>query len=212
MARERLTGSISLKFNKDREPVHNRGFRKSHPFLQNLCLPDHSELNCRKKLASFCFYFIEKNENHGKQKRKQRRKKKKEDHFTAGIGTFRKTRTSDECKLWSPAHFSFFMESGLRRNETSPEDPQHKERYVCSQCGTTLFDAAAKFEAGCGFPSFWQHSGNNVKQNLLLTYGRRRIQLLCAACGQHLGHLFESKVTPSSVRYCINSRSIVTKK
>jgi peptide-methionine (R)-S-oxide reductase len=80
--------------------------------------------------------------------------------------------------------------------------------YVCAACGHPLFDAAAKFNAGCGFPSFWLHKNDGVKQNPLSTYGRERTQLLCANCGLHLGHLFPNKHTPSGVRYCINRESI----
>ncbi|HUC83498.1 MAG TPA: peptide-methionine (R)-S-oxide reductase [Flavisolibacter sp.] len=103
------------------------------------------------------------------------------------------------------------MESGLTGKQFVPLTPQSNDRFVCSKCGTTLFDAAFQFDAGCGFPSFWQHKDANVKQKLLLTYGRKRIQLLCAACGQHLGHLFENKQTPTGVRYCINGQSITRK-
>lgn len=80
--------------------------------------------------------------------------------------------------------------------------------YVCAACGTALFEAAQKFEAHCGFPSFWLHIGDNVKFNQLNTYGRERIQLLCNHCGHHLGHLFPNKQTPTGVRYCINKDSI----
>jgi peptide-methionine (R)-S-oxide reductase len=81
--------------------------------------------------------------------------------------------------------------------------------YVCSACGHPLFPAAKKFDAGCGFPSFWMHKGDGVKQNPLSTYGRDRIQLLCNSCGQHLGHLFPNKYTPTGVRYCINKEAIL---
>jgi peptide-methionine (R)-S-oxide reductase len=80
--------------------------------------------------------------------------------------------------------------------------------YVCAACGNALFDAAAKFDAGCGFPSFWMHKADAVKLNPLSTYGRERIQLLCHNCGQHLGHLFPNKNTPTGVRYCINKEAI----
>jgi len=80
--------------------------------------------------------------------------------------------------------------------------------YVCARCGNPLFAAAEKFNAGCGFPSFWMHLGNHVKLNPLDTYGRHRTQLLCAACGLHLGHLFPHKHTPTGLRYCINATTI----
>jgi peptide-methionine (R)-S-oxide reductase len=100
------------------------------------------------------------------------------------------------------------MEGSLNRKQSSPaEDLQTKNIYACSKCGNTLFEATHKFDAGCGYPSFWQHSGG-VKENLLQTYGRSRIQLLCNKCDQHLGHLFKSKQTASGVRYCINANAI----
>jgi peptide-methionine (R)-S-oxide reductase len=80
--------------------------------------------------------------------------------------------------------------------------------FVCSNCSSLLFEANKKFEAGCGFPSFWMHFDDNVKLNPLITYGRNRVQLLCNTCGQHLGHLFDNKFTPTKVRYCINENAI----
>ncbi len=85
---------------------------------------------------------------------------------------------------------------------------QEKGIYTCSKCGTTLFEAAKKFDSRTGFPSFWGHVGDHVKENFLDTYGRERIQLLCKSCGQHLGHLFPNKTTPTGVRYCVNADSI----
>ncbi len=83
-----------------------------------------------------------------------------------------------------------------------------QETYACTNCGNELFSAAAKFDSGTGFPSFWQHIDDHVKQQFLDTYGRERIQLLCSSCGQHLGHLFPNKKTPTGVRYCINKEAI----
>ena len=84
--------------------------------------------------------------------------------------------------------------------------------YTCSNCGQPLFDASKKFDAGCGFPSFYIHKGNAVKENALYTYGRDRIQLLCNSCGQHLGHLFKNNFTPTNLRYCISEKAILFKK
>lgn len=84
--------------------------------------------------------------------------------------------------------------------------------YLCSRCGTPLFEAAKQFDAGCGFPSFWLHMGEQVRLNPLHTYGRERIQLLCNNCDQHLGHLFAHKQTPTQLRYCINAEAIQYRK
>ena len=80
--------------------------------------------------------------------------------------------------------------------------------YACTNCGHELFDADKKFDSGTGFPSFWLHKDENVKQQFLDTYGRERIQLLCNSCGLHLGHLFPNKKTPTKLRYCINASAI----
>ena len=80
--------------------------------------------------------------------------------------------------------------------------------YVCANCDAALFRSNTRFEAGCGFPSFWKHIDQQVKFNPLDTYGRHRIQLLCNSCGMHLGHLFDNKFTPTKVRYCISHVAI----
>ena len=90
-------------------------------------------------------------------------------------------------------------------------DENEQTIYACSVCGSTLFVPDKKFDSGCGFPSFWAHIGDNVKQNKLDTYGKSRIQLVCSQCGLHLGHLFEHTLTPTHVRYCINAEAIKLK-
>jgi peptide-methionine (R)-S-oxide reductase len=80
--------------------------------------------------------------------------------------------------------------------------------YVCARCRHALFAAHQQFDAGCGFPSFWWHLEGGITQKPLHTYGRSRIQLLCSHCGQHLGHLFPNKHTPTGLRYCISKTSI----
>ncbi|WP_066831987.1 peptide-methionine (R)-S-oxide reductase [Rufibacter ruber] len=84
--------------------------------------------------------------------------------------------------------------------------------YHCRRCGEALFSAQQKFDSKTGFPSFWAHLGENVQQQLLTTYGRERIQLLCHRCGLHLGHLFQDERTPSRVRYCINTDAVQCQK
>ena len=91
-------------------------------------------------------------------------------------------------------------------------DPSEREKqsgiYTCAECGQILFEAKYKFEVGSGFPSFWAQVEENIEQNLLKTYGRTRIQLLCSQCKQHLGHLFDDARTPTNVRYCINTDAL----
>lgn len=101
------------------------------------------------------------------------------------------------------------LEKKGKRKQTIPQGEKKQEGiYRCSNCACALFDAEKKFDSRTGFPSFWSHIGNNVKENFLDTYGRERIQLLCNGCGLHLGHLFPNKTTPTKIRYCINADSI----
>lgn len=98
----------------------------------------------------------------------------------------------------------------MQRKQQRRQNPAQEEQalYVCTTCGNELFEEDKKFDSKTGFPSFWMHFGGNVEQKFLDTYGRKRIQLLCRQCGQHLGHLFPNKKTPSKLRYCINAASI----
>lgn len=79
--------------------------------------------------------------------------------------------------------------------------------YVCRQCGLPLFDAKAKFEAGCGWPSFDESYPYAVKE--LLDADGERIEIQCARCGGHLGHVFKGEqLTEKDTRHCANSLSL----
>jgi len=80
--------------------------------------------------------------------------------------------------------------------------------YLCRCCGKPLFDAATKFDAGCGWPSFYQALAGKVKYQPDTSHGMQRTEILCANCDAHLGHVFDDGPKPTGQRYCVNSVSL----
>jgi len=113
-------------------------------------------------------------------------------------------------EILTPEQFRVLREEGTERAFTGALWDHHaKGTYVCAACGLPLFSSDTKFESGTGWPSFFQPlTPQSIGTKTDWGLGMKRVEVHCARCGGHLGHVFDDGPKPTGLRYCMNSVSL----
>ncbi|MBI3857317.1 MAG: peptide-methionine (R)-S-oxide reductase MsrB [Planctomycetes bacterium] len=116
-------------------------------------------------------------------------------------------------KRLTPEEYKVCREQGTERAGTGKLlHYKGSGTFLCVACDNPLFDPKTKFESGTGWPSFYQPlSKEAVSERGDFSHGWTRVEVNCAKCGSHLGHVFEDGPAPTGLRYCMNSVSLKVK-
>jgi len=132
---------------------------------------------------------------------------------TKTVEKIRKT-DAEWRELLTPEQFHVMRQGGTERPFTGALVNNHDDGvYHCAACEAPLFTSDTKFESGSGWPSFFLPVSPEAVESIEdRTLGMRRVEVRCARCGAHLGHVFPDGPRPTGDRYCINSASLDFKK
>jgi peptide-methionine (R)-S-oxide reductase len=119
-----------------------------------------------------------------------------------------KTETNWQAIL-TPEQFHVLREHGTEHRGSSPLLQEKRAgTFRCAGCGQPLFSSETKYESGTGWPSFYRPIEGAIGTTTDRSHGMTRVEVRCANCGSHLGHVFDDGPGPTHQRYCINSASL----
>ena len=109
----------------------------------------------------------------------------------------------------TPEQFRVLRQHGTERAGTSPLNEEHRDgTFKCAGCGTALFDSQTKYDSGSGWPSFCTPRAGAVDTTTDRSHFMTRVEVHCAKCGGHLGHVFPDGPLPTGQRYCMNGAAL----
>ncbi|CAG8698677.1 13160_t:CDS:2 [Cetraspora pellucida] len=124
-----------------------------------------------------------------------------------------KTRSEEEWQaILTPEQFRILRQKGTELPNTGEYNKfKGKGVFCCAACNTPLYISDTKFDSGCGWPAFFEAIPGAVNRHEDVSNNMKRVEITCAACDGHLGHVFQGegwKHTPADERHCVNSVSI----
>ena len=121
------------------------------------------------------------------------------------VRTMAQKTDADWKETLTPEQFHVLREHGTERAGTSPLNFEKRSgTFKCAACGQPLFASDTKFESGTGWPSFYKPIEGAIATTTDTSYGMTRVEVHCAQCGGHLGHVFPDGPRPTGERYCMN--------
>jgi peptide-methionine (R)-S-oxide reductase len=121
------------------------------------------------------------------------------------------TRSDDEwARLLTPDQFRVLRQHGTEPPGASPLNREKRAGvFKCAACKTALFDSSTKYESGSGWPSFYKPIEGAIGTTTDTSHGMRRVEVHCATCHGHLGHVFPDGPRPTGERYCMNGVALI---
>ena len=127
--------------------------------------------------------------------------------------TFAVSKSDAEWKRdLKPEQYRVLRGHGTERPGASPLNAEKRSgQFLCAACEASLFDSSTKYESGSGWPSFFAPREDAVATTEDRTLGMHRVEVHCARCGGHLGHVFPDGPRPTGLRYCMNGAALTFK-